>query len=91
MSRYRKLPVEIDAVQWTGDNAAELDAFAGANFAPTHPDDRDGDPESTAAVFDVLHSTWVLAYDGQWIIRGIKGEFYPCAGDVFAATYEAVS
>jgi len=28
--------------------------------------------------------------DGDWVIRGVKGEFYPCARDVFSATYEAV-
>lgn len=46
------------------------------------------DPDATATVFDKLHSTWVLVFDGRWIIKGVKGEFYPCADDVFRETYE---
>lgn len=88
MPRFRKLPVEVDAVQWTGDNLAELLAFAGAKFGTIDPVDRIEDPEQTAQVFDELHSTWIGVYTGQWIIKGIRGEFYPCAEDVFAATYE---
>ena len=40
-----------------------------------------------AAVFDVLHETWVGVKKGQWIIRGTKGEFYPCDPEVFAEKY----
>lgn len=90
---YRKKPVEIEAVQFTGDNEAEVQALTGADyFNVLDADDRmhSDDPEMTAQVFDVLHSTWVGVYDGQWIIRGVKGEVYPCAADVFTATYEAV-
>jgi len=32
----------------------------------------------------------MLAWSGDWIIRGVKGEFYPCKPDIFAATYEPV-
>jgi hypothetical protein len=93
MSRFRKKPVEVDSVQWTGDNHAELDVFTGGNFAVLTEEDRANcaDPEATAQVFDVLHSTWVLVRDGDWIVRGIQGEFYPCRSDVFTATYEEVS
>lgn len=89
-TRYRKRPIIVEAVRWTGDNLAEVEALAGGKFEVTDPEDRAGsdDPESTASVLDSLHSTWVLVYDGDWIIKGIKGEFYPCRPDVFAATYE---
>ena len=92
MALYRKKPVEVDAIQWTGDNRNEMWAFARDKFDVTHPDDRQysDDPNATAAVMDDLHSTWVLVYDGDYIIRGIKGEFYPCRPDVFAQTYEAI-
>lgn len=89
----RKKPVEVQAVQWTGANAYELHAFAGRDlFDVLGEQDRANcdDPAATAQVYDRLHSTWVLVYDGQWIIRGVKGEFYPCAADVFAETYELV-
>lgn len=88
MPRFRKRPVEVEAVQWTGDNEAELVAFAGDLFRAVDPEDRGDDPDQTAAVMDTLHNTWVRVYDGQWIVKGVKGEFYPCAGDVFAETYE---
>ncbi|WP_240801628.1 hypothetical protein [Streptomyces sp. A1136] len=40
-------------------------------------------------VYDRLHNTWVSFEYGDWIIRGVQGEFYPCKPDVFEATYEA--
>lgn len=92
--RFRKKPIEIEAVQWTGDNEEELYAFTGSqNFAVIHPDDRanSDDPEATASVFDELHSTWVLVYTGQWVIRGVKEEFYPINEQVLAETYDRVN
>jgi hypothetical protein len=91
-TRFRKKPVEIEAVQWTGDNEDELHTFTAGQFYATDDDDRANseDPEATASVFDVLHSTWVLVYTGQWVIRGVKGEFYPIAEDVLAETYERI-
>lgn len=91
--KVRKKPVEVEAVQWGGDNADELNQFAGSHFDVLDEQDRanSDDPEATAQVFDVLHSTWVLVYTGDWIIRGIQGEHYPCRPDVFQATYEPVA
>jgi hypothetical protein len=89
-NRYRKLPIEIDAVQWTGTNAAELAAFAPGKWRTVDTEDRTDDPEITAEVFDELHSTWVGMRTGHWVIEGIAGEFYPCADHVFAVTYERV-
>lgn len=89
VTRWRKRPVEVEAVQWTGTNLAEVQVFAGGGyFDAVDPEDRTEDPDQTAEVYDKLHGTWVHVYDGQWIIRGVRGELYPCAGDVFAATYE---
>lgn len=86
--RFRKRPVVIQAVRFTDENYEELDEFTGHNFGSVHPDDRDEDPEIIAEVWDKLHSTWVGVKRGQWIIRGVQGEFYPCDADVFEATYE---
>jgi hypothetical protein len=90
-SAYRKRPVTVEAVRWTGDNLSELYEFTGrSHFDQLDEQDRanSADPEATASVFDKLHSTWVLVYTGQWVIKGIRGEFYPCADDVFRETYE---
>lgn len=86
-ARYRKRPVVIDAIKWTGDNAAAIESFAGHSFN-VFDEPRPEDPDATAEVLDSLHSTWVLVYTGDWIVRGVRGEFYPCRGSVFAETYE---
>ena len=88
--RYRKKPVEVEAVQYTGGNAIELIIFTNNQFGYVVPEDRGDDPEVIAEVYDKLHSTWVGVKEGQWIIQGVQGEFYPCDPDVFAATYEVV-
>ncbi|MFJ9979685.1 penta-EF hand family protein [Streptomyces cyaneofuscatus] len=46
------------------------------------------DVDREFAVYDRLHDTWVSFEYGDWIIRGVQGEFYPCKPDVFDATYE---
>jgi hypothetical protein len=85
---FRKKPVVIQAVRWTGDNEAKLVKFAGDSFGTVPPEDWRDDPDITAQIFDKLHSTWVGVKTGQWIIRGIKGEFYPCDDEAFRETYE---
>lgn len=87
--KFRKIPVVVDAVQFTGDNEAEVQEFAGrTRFHVIHPEDRVDDPDVIAEVMDDLHSTWVGVKVNNWIIRGVAGEYYPCDEAVFANTYE---
>ena len=90
-ARYRKRPVEVGAVRWTGANASEVFGFTGREYFDVL-DDQDrangDDPEATATVFDKLHSTWILVYDGDWVIKGTAGELYPNRPAQFAETYE---
>ncbi|HZP54998.1 hypothetical protein [Actinocrinis sp.] len=86
---FRKRPVVVAALQWTGSNEAELAEWTGHRFESTAPGDY-ADPEITAIVYDELHSTWVGVKTGQWIVRGVKGEFYPIDEAVLAETYEPV-
>lgn len=90
VTRFRKKPVEVSALQWDGENVEEVRDFTEGRFDALDELDRKNcdDPEATAQVFDVLHSTWVLVQTGDWIIKGIQGEFYPCRSDVFDATYD---
>lgn len=81
MPRFRKKPVEVEAVQFTGDNADEIGRFAGL----------------AAGVFGRDHHLQIKTLEGNmtvspgdWVIRGVKGEFYPCKPDIFAETYEEV-
>jgi hypothetical protein len=94
--RYRKPPVEIDAVQWDGtaDGATRiidwiLASGATATYTCSNPDrcaEHDGDTPHSIAI-RTLEST-MRADLGDWIIRGVQDEFYPCKPDVFAVTYE---
>lgn len=94
--RFRKRPIEIEAIRWTGDNESEIVAWIGFGgsrlFNALDVEDRAncGDQDATAQVFDGLHSTWVLVFTGMWVIRGIRGELYPIADDVLRETYEPV-
>lgn len=88
MPTYRKKPVEVQAIQWTGDNAADLESFAGSAFEVLDQPSGD-DPDATASILASQHSTWVLVYTGDWIIRELDGNgFYPCRSDIFDATFE---
>lgn len=86
--KYRKVPTVVEALQWTGSNIEQMKDFAGDKFEHIHPDDRIDDAD--AGIFDILHSTWVSVFPGNWIIKGVLGEFYPCDDTVFKQTYEVV-
>ncbi|AMS02209.1 hypothetical protein FDI84_gp56 [Mycobacterium phage Pipsqueaks] len=59
-------------------------------IAPNNEVDRRIAEGYSAVVYDDLNDTWVSVATGDWIIRGVQGEFYPCKPDIFAETYEAV-
>lgn len=100
MAHYRKKPVVIDARQFAGTNAETHDVYlwveshiGSVQWAdapeplPTHGITID--PRTGQAVICTLEGLmWVTP--GDWIIRGVQGEFYPCKPDIFEATYEAV-
>ena len=78
--KFRKKPVVIDAVQYNGDNFNVVRQFVGISL-PLHQlgDDKIG--------IQTLEGV-MTANVGDWIIKGIKGEFYPCKPDIFEKTYE---
>lgn len=87
MSKFRKKPVVIEAVQFTGRNVSEVHAFTGSkSTTSTHA--HSAAPASSLTI-ETLEGI-ITASPGDWIIRGVKGEFYPCKPDIFAATYEPV-
>jgi len=81
MARFRKKPVEIEAIEWTGENVSAVMDFM--KWRNASHDDRAG------LMIHTLEGTH-HATPGDWIIRGVKGEYYPCKPDIFAATYEPV-
>jgi hypothetical protein len=99
MPKFRKKPVEIDAMQWDGapENAGLIIDWMLANgttatFACTDTDQRTECDADTPHVIKIKTLEGTMAASvGDWIIRGIQGEFYPCKPDIFEATYEPVA
>lgn len=79
--KYRKKPVEIEAIQWTGDNDAEIDKFI------TVP--HEIFPIQNKIIIPTLEGN-MEAIEFDYIIKGVNGEFYPCKPDIFDKTYEVV-
>ena len=79
--RFRKRPVVIEAMQLTWESAPEVLAFCDgkAGYDPTGKMDH--------LIIRTLEGTMRADWD-DWVICGVKGEFYPCDPDIFAATYE---
>lgn len=76
--KFVKKPIPIDAVQWTGYNFDEISNFMGDNNPVI---DR-----SNNLFIHTLEGE-MKAVPGSWIIRGPKGEYYPCREDIFEETY----
>lgn len=85
--RFRKKPVVIEAVQFTGANQREVLSFAYPNLS----EDAlfAAETMSLPVVIGTLEGD-MKASCGDWIIKGVNGEFYPCKPDIFEKTYEAV-
>ena len=78
--KFRKKPVVIEAMQFTEQcNRRELVRFIACDFLV----------ENGHIVIRTLEGDMRADLD-DWIIKGVKGEFYPCKPDIFAATYEPV-
>lgn len=85
MKKYRKKPVVILAVQWVGRNINEISQFMGA----THFSVTSSLGKMPILEIPTLEGT-MTANCGDFIIRGVNGEFYPCKPDIFEKTYEPV-
>ncbi len=97
--KYRKKPVVIEAIQATGtqdsnrsilDWTRESKTPASMNRRVTYLDDgsalADDEPCLSIATLEGAH----LVSPGDWIIKGVAGEFYPCKPDIFHQTYDPV-
>lgn len=86
MAKFRKKPVVIEAVQFNGSRygfAAIIDWAGDAGFGMMMDSGR------RVVLIPTLEGT-MEASAGDWIIRGVKGELYPCKPDIFEATYDVV-
>lgn len=80
VQKYRKKPVVVEALLWDGTNKQEVFDFAAGAVATT-----DGDKIKIITLEGGIYSS-----PGDYIIKGVKGEFYPCQPDIFEFTYEQV-
>jgi hypothetical protein len=100
--KYRKKPVVIEARQLSGGNGAchevylWIEEHIGTAQTPGFESDDDPRPIDKGVSIDPADGKLVIrtlegdmkAEFGDWIIKGVQGEFYPCKPDIFAKTYE---
>ena len=87
--KYKKKPVVIEAIKWNGEQSFdELYEFANAN-----PNNRVvGMLNGRSDVAEIVTLEGVMqANPGDYIIKGIKGELYPCKPDIFEMTYDIIT
>lgn len=83
IKQYIKKPVIIEAVRWTGENLNEVRDFVGEHLQFKY---RSGVPRIYIKTLEGdLHASV-----GDYIIKGVNGEFYPCKPDIFKQTYEEI-
>lgn len=77
--KYRKRLVTIEAIQWNGENLAEIDKFTQGKVKN----------HESVLIIPTLEGDMYASLN-DYIIKGVKGEFYPCKPNIFLATYEEV-
>ena len=102
MAEYRKKPVVIEAEQWDGTAAGAtpiINWILEGDSTATYREEKKEIRASNGELAQIAHPACIRirtlegvmeAHPGDYIIKGVQGEFYPCKPDIFAATYEAV-
>lgn len=88
MQFFRKKPVVIQAMQATGtpeSNRTVIDWTRDSHTPASMDKNADGVQQLSISTLEGVH--WVTP--GDWVIRGVAGEHYPCKSDIFERTYEA--
>ncbi|SDJ61229.1 hypothetical protein [Paenibacillus naphthalenovorans] len=88
MAKYRKKPVVIEAIQWRANEMLlkdVIDFFGGMNAVGAKIISK----HRGNLIIKTIEGS-MTASDGDWIIKGVNGEFYPCKPDIFEKTYEMV-
>ena len=82
MAKYRKKPVIIQAIQFFGSETKPKEVKEALGCDPIIISNQGYFIETLEGIMEVS--------EGDYIIKGVKGEFYPCKPDIFEATYEEV-
>lgn len=93
MPKFRKKPVVVEAVRWTGSNLEEIRNFVGSDLIEDYMElfSMNGTLKKmlVGIAIDTLEGTMIVDY-GDYIIKGVNREFYPCKPDIFEQTYDEV-
>ena len=91
MNKFKKKPVVIEAMQYQYPADKEMKSWVGSSFGresmQRHPGAK-GELEIITLEDGADSRVKHVATSGDWIIKGVQGEFYPCKPDIFLATYE---
>lgn len=86
IKKYRKKPVEIVAVQYIGNNIEEIEDFVGNQLLRYNNTQEEDDYSLGILTLEGIMKASV----GDYIIRGVRNEFYPCKPEIFRITYDEV-
>jgi len=87
--KYRKKPIVIEATKLTRNLAESVVSFVGLSNIDTY---NLGEFSEDSCYINIITLEGTMtASEGDYIIKGIKGEFYPCKPDIFEASYERVT
>lgn len=93
MAKFRKKPVEIEAIQYNNINKEEIEEFVGHELRSLvdsyHYDLGLPIPPTRYLFINTLEGE-MQVNPGDYVIKGVKGVFYPCKPDIFEATYDKV-
>jgi len=90
---FRKRPVVIEAVQFDGDLTSEVADFIGGygeHLPPVQQAHNWDEPSMTLRLWNSEEKQHIIVPVGHWIIKGLKGEYYPCSDEVMKASYDEV-
>ena len=89
MPKFRKKPIEIEAIQFDGSNFDEILAFGNKEGEKRNILKNSFTGEQEYLHIRTLEGNMHVS-EGDYVIKGVQGEFYPCKPDIFHATYDAV-
>ncbi len=82
--KFRKKPVVIEAVQWDGTNTIQIEEFINKGLRKQMDC---WNNKVVSLIIPTLEGEHIASIN-DWIIRGVKGEFYPCNPEIFEQTYD---
>lgn len=86
IKKYRKKPVEIEAIQYIENNVEEVEEFVGNQLLRYNNTQEENDYSLGIPTLEGITKASV----GDYIIRGVRNEFYPCKPEIFRITYDEV-